>query len=70
MLVLFGKISDDIVNISNNEKNLFNQISNTQIVQVTARMFLGEIDLYANLLAQLVNCYSYFTQNPDIYTSL
>jgi hypothetical protein len=33
-------------------------------------MVLSQIDFYANILAQLVNCYAYFTQNPDIYTSL
>lgn len=70
MLVLFGKISDDIVSISNTEKEQFNQISNTQIAQGTARMFLSSVDFFANVLAQLASSYSYFSQNPNFYTSL
>lgn len=33
-------------------------------------MILSQVDFYANILAQLVNTYTYFSQNPDIYTSL
>lgn len=68
MLVLFGKISNDIINISDTEKNQFNEVSNTQIVQVTSRMILSEIDFYANFLTQLANAYFYFSKNPQIYT--
>ena len=37
MLVLFGKISNDIIATSNSEKELFNILSNDQIASVTAR---------------------------------
>ena len=64
MLVLFGKISDDIVAISNSEKDQFNQVANTQVVAATAKMALSKMDPYANLLNQMVNTYNYFSSNP------
>jgi hypothetical protein len=70
MLVLFAKISDDIVNISNVEKDQFNQVSNTQIAGATAKMTLSRVDLYANIISQLANTYYYFIANPQIYTNL
>jgi hypothetical protein len=70
MLVLFGKISDDIVAISNQEKDQFNAVANTQIVGATAKMALSKVDLYANLLNQLASTYYYFTANPQFYSSL
>lgn len=41
MLVLFGKIADDIIATTNSEKKEFNQLSNNQIVQTSARMVLS-----------------------------
>lgn len=70
MLVLFGKISNDIISISNSEKDTFNLVSNAQIAQSTANMILSRIDLFANVLTQLVNTYSFFSENPDLYTTL
>lgn len=70
MLVLFGKISEDIINISNLEKEEFNTASNTQIAAATAKMTLTKIDLYGAILNQLANAYYYFNANPNIYTSL
>lgn len=70
MLVLFGKISEDIINISNVEKDEFNQASNNQIATATAKMTLTKIDLYGNILNQLANAYYYFNANPNIYTNL
>lgn len=70
MLVLFGKISDDIVAISNQEKDQFNQVANTQIAGATAKMTLSKLDLYGSLLNQLANTYYYFSANPQMYTSL
>jgi len=70
MLVLFGKISDDIVAISNSEKDQLNQVANTQVVAATAKMALSKMDLYANLLNQMVNTYNYFSSNPYVNTDL
>ena len=64
MLVLFGKISDDIVAISNSEKDQFNQVANTQVVAAIAKNAVSKMDLYANLLNQMVNTYNYFSSNP------
>lgn len=69
MLVLFGKISDDIISISNIEKQQFNQISNTQVAGAVAKMTLSKIDLYGDYLNQLNNIYLYFNSNPNLYTS-
>lgn len=70
MLVLFGKISEDIISISNTEKDQFNQVSNTQIAGATAKMALSKFDLYAGFLNQLANAYYYFNANPQLYTNL
>ena len=70
MLVLFGKISEDIIGISNTEKDQFNQVSNTQIAGATAKMALSKFDLYAGFLSQLANAYYYFNANPQLYTTL
>lgn len=70
MLVLFGKISDDIIAISNQEKDQFNQVANTQIVSSAAKMALSRMDLYASYLNQLASVYYYFSANPSLYTSL
>jgi hypothetical protein len=70
MLVLFGKISNDIISISNTEKETFNLVSNAQIAQSTSNMILSRIDLFANILTQLVSTYTYFSANEDLKTSL
>jgi len=69
MLVLFGKISNDIIAISNTEKEQFNSVSNMQIAQSTANMILGRMDLFANILTQLVNTYNFFSVNPGLYST-
>lgn len=69
MLVLFGKISDDIISISNTEKDQFNFVSNTQIAGASAKMVLGKIDVLSNILTQLSSSYYYFMKNPSIYSS-
>jgi hypothetical protein len=70
MLVLFGKISSGIIETSQSEKDQFNELSSNQIAQVSARMVLSQIDYYANVLAQMASAYSFFSQNPSLYTSL
>jgi hypothetical protein len=64
MLVLFGKISNDIIDISNIEKEQFNRVSNTQVASSTAKSALSKMDLHAACLSQLANTYYYFSANP------
>ena len=69
MLVLFGKISNDIITISNSEKDQFNSVSNMQIAQSTSNMILTRVDIFANILNQLVNTYHFFSLNSQLYSS-
>lgn len=67
MLVLFGKISNDIIDISNIEKEQFNRVSNKQVASSTAKSALSKMDLHAACLSQLANTYYYFSANPQLY---
>ncbi len=67
MLVLFGKISNDIINISNIEKEQFNRVSNTQVAASTEKSALSKMDLHAACFSQLANTYYYFSANLQLY---
>jgi hypothetical protein len=45
-------------------------VANAQVVAATAKMALSKMDLYANLLNQMVNTHHYFSANPQLYINL
>ena len=70
MLTLFGRISDDLVTTTQQEKTEFNQLYTSQIVSSSSKIILSNIEYTSSILSKLTNTYYFFDQNPDLHIDL